>query len=201
MRRSLFGSAHFFVRPTPSPQFSRDGNEKLTALALFLRAKAEANMEMDKTLKILLASLGVAGIAVLAIPNGDPLLKSSNAPVAAANPAAGQPVAGVQPTPAGTSAEAPKYVPPSSDQDKIGTADSATLQQENFGQPMFDPRPISEQKARPESQDNSYQPPQPQAVAAPQPQNQGGSNYYSPPPPVGYANGSAYDSGAQSNDQ
>jgi hypothetical protein len=191
----------FFVGPTQPRQFDLASNGKLTALTLFLRAKAEAEMEMDKTLKILLASLGVAGIAVLAIPNGDPLVKSSNAPADAASPAAGQPVSGAQPTPPATTAEAPKYVPPSSDQSKIGTADSATLQQENFGQPMFDPRPISEQKARPESQDNMYQPQQPQPVAAPQPQNQGGSNYYSPPPPVGYANGSAYDSGTQSNDQ
>jgi hypothetical protein len=152
-------------------------------------------MEMDKTLKILLACLGVVGIAVLAIPNGDPLTNSDQAPLPPASPSSGQPSDGAPPATPGQVDEAPKYIQPSSDQNPTGSADSATLQQETFGQPMFDPRPISEQVARPEGNQASSQPEQAQPQYVPQPQNPGGANYYSPPPS---ANGSDY---AGQNDQ
>jgi hypothetical protein len=153
-------------------------NGKLTAVALFLRAKAEAEMEMDKTLKILLACLGVAGFAVLVIPNGDPLAKSSITPLAPANPAVSQPAPLEQaqsPQNPGRVVAAPQYTPPSSDQNPVGQVDSATLQQQTFGQPMFDPRPASERNVAPEGTQSP----------APAGQSQSG---YAPPPPTSDSN-------------
>ncbi len=132
---------------------------------------------MDKTLKILLACLGVSAIAILAIPPGDPLANSDQAPIAAANPAGGEPVNNAAPVSeinqanVGRKNEAPAYVPPYSDQSSPNSVDSASLQQQTFGQPMFDPRPASERQVASEGGER----PQPEG-----PQNIGGQSYSGP---------------------
>jgi hypothetical protein len=146
-------------------------------------------MEMDKTLKILLACLGVAGIAVIAIPPGDPLTNSDQAVAAPVTPAAPttpttEPNAPQAPSAAQKKVnEGEEYVPPASDQNPTPTADAATLQQQSFGQPMIDPRPMSEQKAQ--SNNNGGTPRDPNF----RPNN--GEGYgpppgYMPPPPPNY---------------
>jgi hypothetical protein len=141
-------------------------------------------MEMDKTLKILLACLGVVGIAVLAIPQGDPLANSAPAPATPAAPTTqtADPNAPQAANAAQNNANAvPGYVPPASDQTPKPTADSATIQQQNFGQPMIDPRPLSEQRTAP---NYSEGPPPPNPVIQPNygPGNGSGQPGYAPPP-------------------
>jgi hypothetical protein len=134
---------------------------------------------MDKTLKILLACLGVSAIAILAIPPGDPLANSDQAPIAAANPAGGQavnnaaPVSEINQANVARKTEAPAYVPPHSDQSSTNSVDSATLQQQTFGQPMFDPRPASERQGPSAGGDRSVQ----EGPVVSGPQFSGGQGY------------------------
>ncbi len=138
---------------------------------------------MDKTLKILLAVLGVAAIAIFLIPSGDPLANASPA-----NPAA--PATPGQPSPEANGA-VPEYVPPTSDaqpqNNPPGTADSSDLQQSTFGQPMFDPRPASEQQADRNREDDSEGPAQPAPPIQAQPALPGNTSNYYNGPPQGYA--------------
>jgi hypothetical protein len=144
---------------------------------------------MDKTLKIVLACLGVVAIAIMAIPQGDPLAASGNS-AAPANPAGGQPVSAApsegvaMPGQPGANAEMPNSTP-----NRPSSVDSATLQQQTFGQPMLDPRPAAERKAEetirsPNPSETSFDSGYDSA------QNSGVQNYGAPnQQPSGYAEG------------
>jgi hypothetical protein len=140
---------------------------------------------MDKTLKILLACLAIAAMAIFIIPSGDPLTSAPPANPAAPGTPAQSGQEGVTPT------AGPEYVPPKVEDpmpnNPPGTADSSDLQQSTFGQPMFDPRPVSEQQADRNRAERSEQSEQPEQI---QPSNSGQpgipSNVYTGPA-QGYA--------------
>lgn len=113
---------------------------------------------MDKTLKILLACLGVSAIAILAIPPGDPLANSDQAPIAAANPAGGEPVNNAAPVSeinqanVGRKNEAPAYVPPYSDQSSPNSVDLHRCSNKHLANPCLTPALLVNAKSLPKAE-------------------------------------------------
>jgi hypothetical protein len=125
---------------------------------------------MDNILKMVLGCLGVVGLLVMMIPQGNPLEQKPSAVPTAAAPI---------PAPAATPPTPPPPAPPANGSSgfKIEDHDIA-----NFGQPMVDPTPPG-QRQQQQEQNNPQPGPYGQPVTGPAPQGPAGVNPGTPQSP------------------